>query len=82
MRGVAEKLNMLLEDFGPARGDETAAHIIKEAVTAIEAAHQLKAALHEMISIVEIHSKATGRNFAWAELPEARSAIALADEAL
>lgn len=42
-----------------------------------EAANQikhLKKALNEMISIVEIHSRATGNNFAWAELSFAKEA--------
>lgn len=43
-----------------------------------EAANQirhLKAALQELVSIVEIHSSATRNNFAWAELDEAKLAL-------
>lgn len=32
-------------------------------------------ALSELISIVKIHSKATGNNFAWAEIEEAETAL-------
>lgn len=45
---------------------------------ASEAANQirhLKVALQELVSIVEIHSSATGNNFAWAELEEARLSL-------
>jgi hypothetical protein len=45
---------------------------------ALEAANQikhLKESLKELVSIVEIHSKATGNNFAWAELEEAKEAL-------
>jgi hypothetical protein len=31
-----------------------------------------KEALKELVSIIEIHQKATGNNFAWAELEEAK----------
>lgn len=43
-----------------------------------EAANQikhLKAALRELVSIVEIHSSATSNDFAWAELEEAKLAL-------
>lgn len=36
---------------------------------------RLQDALRELISIVEIHTNATGNNFAWAELEEARMAL-------
>ena len=42
----------------------------------IAAAPELLEALKQMVSIVVIHSNATGNNFAWAELDEARAAIA------
>ncbi|HZW98357.1 MAG TPA: hypothetical protein VFF56_05895 [Bacillota bacterium] len=45
-----------------------------------EAANQikhLKQALKEIISIVEIHSRETGNNFAWAELDFAKEAISV-----
>jgi len=48
---------------------------------ATESANQikhLKNALKELVCIVEIHSKATKNNFAWAELEEAK--IALMDD--
>lgn len=55
-------------------------------IAAIKAAEQavlqspeiqaMKDALRELISIVEIHSSVTKNNFAWAELDEAKSAIA------
>jgi hypothetical protein len=32
-------------------------------------------ALKELVSIVEIHSKATGSNFAWAELDQAKKVV-------
>lgn len=35
----------------------------------------LKESLRQMVSIVEIHSRATQNNFAWAELAEARLAL-------
>ncbi|TEA78682.1 hypothetical protein [Allopusillimonas ginsengisoli] len=44
----------------------------------LEAANQikhLKGALSELASIVEIHSRATNNNFAWAELDEAKIAL-------
>lgn len=47
-----------------------------------EAANQirhLKAALQELVSIVEIHSSATRNNFAWAELDEAKLALNLCE---
>lgn len=42
----------------------------------IAAAPELLEVLKQMVSIVVIHSNATGNNFAWAELDEARAAIA------
>lgn len=33
---TAAKLQMLLEDFGPVRNDESASHIMREAITALE----------------------------------------------
>lgn len=45
----------------------------------IAAAPDLLAALKEMVSIVQIHQRATGNNFAWAELPCAIEAIAEAE---
>lgn len=42
----------------------------------IAAAPELLEALKQMVSIVVIHSNATRNNFAWAELDEARAAIA------
>lgn len=41
----------------------------------VESPNLLKA-LKELIQIVEIHSEATGNNFAWAELDVARSVVA------
>ena len=49
-----------------------------ESSLALEAANQikhLKYALSEMVDITEIHSAATGNNFAWAELEEAKKAL-------
>jgi len=45
---------------------------------AMQAANQikhLKQALKDMVSIVQIHSRATDNNFAWAELEEAKIAL-------
>lgn len=45
---------------------------------ATEAANQiahLKLAIKELVSIVEIHSKATNNNFAWAEIDFAKRAL-------
>lgn len=42
---------------------------------------QLLDALKELVSIVEIHSKATDNNFAWAEIDFANEAIAAAEQA-
>ena len=39
---------------------------------------ELLEALKQMVSIVAIHSRATKNNFAWAEMDEARAAIAAA----
>jgi hypothetical protein len=50
----------------------------KDGSLSLEAANQikhLKDALKDLVSIVEIHSKATGKNFAWAELEEAKKAL-------
>lgn len=44
-----------------------------------EAVNVAREALKEMVSITEIHQRATKQNFAWAELPEARAAIAQLD---
>lgn len=47
-----------------------------------EAANQikhLKQALSELVSIVEIHSKCTKNNFAWAEIDFAKEALSLVD---
>lgn len=44
-----------------------------------EAMKVAREALKEMISITKIHQKATGENFAWAELPEAAAALAQLD---
>lgn len=38
---------------------------------------KLREALSELMSIVSIHQKATGNNFAWAEMDFAREALAL-----
>lgn len=49
---------------------------------ASEAANQikhLKQALSELVSIVEIHSKHTKNNFAWAEIDFAKEALSLGD---
>lgn len=57
-----------LREISTGRGDSLA----------LEAANQikhLKESLKELVSIVEIHSKATGNNFAWAELEEAKEAL-------
>jgi hypothetical protein len=52
---------------------------IDRLVTALRAERQhvaeLEGALLELISIVEIHSKATKSNFAWAELSGAKDAL-------
>ncbi len=53
-------------------GDERPESLATEAANQI--AH-LKSSLRELVSIVEIHSKATGENFAWAELDEAKKAL-------
>ncbi len=37
----------------------------------------LKLALKELVSIVEIHQKSTGNNFAWAEIEEAKRCLDL-----
>ena len=37
---------------------------------------ELLAALKELVSIVRIHTNATGNNFAWAEMDEAKAVIA------
>lgn len=44
----------------------------------IAAAPELYEALKELVSIVDIHSEQTGKNFAWAEITEARAAMAKA----
>ena len=43
---------------------------------------ELLEALKQMVSIVEIHSRSTKNNFAWAEMDEARAAIAKAGGAV
>ena len=52
------------------------ARAIEQAVLQSPEIQALKDALRELISIVEIHSSVTKNNFAWAELDEAKSAIA------
>ena len=42
---------------------------------------QLVEALEQLMSIVTIHSKATSNSFAWAEMDEAKAALAAAKEA-
>ena len=41
---------------------------------------QLVEALKELMSIVTIHSRTTSNNFAWAEMDEAKTALAAAKE--
>ena len=54
--------------IGSGRPDSTATQ------TANQIKH-LKNALQELVSIVEIHSRATANNFAWAEVEEAKDAL-------
>lgn len=42
---------------------------------------QLVEALEQLMSIVTIHSRATSNSFAWAEMDEAKAALAAAKEA-
>ena len=42
---------------------------------------QLVEALEQLMSIVTIHSRATSNSFAWAEMDEAKEALAAAKEA-
>ncbi|MCT8857570.1 hypothetical protein K5M76_09430 [Shewanella xiamenensis] len=69
------------QEFGYMRDREQRLREIssgKEGSLSLEAANQikhLKDVLKELVSIVEIHSKATGKNFAWAELEEAKKAL-------
>lgn len=43
---------------------------------------KLREALRELMSIVSIHQKATGNNFAWAEMDFAREALATTEPAV
>ena len=72
---------MLMNEYGYLRDREQRLREIGEGrddSLATEAANQiahLKMALKEMVSIVEIHSKATNSNFAWAEVDFAKQAL-------
>ena len=72
---------MLMNEYGYLRDREQRLREIGEGrddSLATEAANQiahLKMALKEMVSIVEIHSKATNSNFAWAEVDFAKEAL-------
>ena len=66
--GYRRDMESLNRSIGEGRTDSTATQ------TANQIKH-LKSALRELISIVEIHSEATGSNFAWAELEESRKAL-------
>jgi hypothetical protein len=50
----------------------------REGSLSLEAANQikhLKDCLRDLVSITKIHSKATGNNFAWAEIEESEKAL-------
>lgn len=72
---------MLMNEYGYLRDREQRLREIgdgRDDSLATEAANQiahLKMALKEMVSIVEIHSKATNSNFAWAEVDFAKQAL-------
>jgi len=66
--GYRRDLESLNRSIGEGRPDSTATQ------TANQIKH-LKSALREIVAIVEIHSKATDSNFAWAELEESRKAL-------
>ena len=66
--GYRRDLESLNRNIGEGRPDSTATQ------TANQIKH-LKSALKELVSIVEIHSKATGSSFAWAEIEEAQKAL-------
>lgn len=53
--------------------------VLKSVNTAV--VKQLVDALEQLMSIVTIHSKATSNSFAWAEMDEAKAALAAAKEA-
>lgn len=75
-----EQLEMLKE-YGYMRCMESSLRNLgegKEESLATQSANQikhLKSSLKELVSIVNIHSKATRNNFAWAELDEANKAL-------
>lgn len=64
---VGKRVHMI----GYSDEDKANAHLIAAAPDLLEA-------LKQMVSIVAIHSRATKNNFAWAEMDEARAAIAKA----
>lgn len=66
--GYYRDMGPSLLEIGNARADSTS-------TLAGNQIKHLKEALRELISIVEIHTTATGNNFAWAELDEARLAL-------
>lgn len=75
-----EQLEMLKE-YGYMRDMEISLRNLgdgKKDSLATQSANQIKhlrSSLAELVSIVNIHSKATGNNFAWAELIEANIAL-------
>lgn len=75
-----EQLEMLKE-YGYMRCMESSLRNLgegKENSLATQSANQikhLKSALSELVSIVNIHTKSTGNNFAWAEMDEANKAL-------
>lgn len=54
-------------------------HANMERAHLIKAAPKMRDALTELVSIVGIHSQATGKNFAWAEISEACKVLAEAN---
>lgn len=73
LSNVLEDLNGIIEKSQPL----LAAYCIYEHFNGEGATrqHEVAEALKELISIVEIHSRATGSNFAWAEIDAAREAL-------
>ena len=76
-RYIVSAENMPLDICVLSNRDKSAAEIQANA-RLIAAAPELLEALRQMVSIVAIHSRATKNNFAWAEMDEARAAIAKA----
>lgn len=68
--GYMKDMEPVLKSIGDGRENSTST------LAANQIAH-LKAALKELVSIVEIHSDRTNNNFAWAELDEAKSALSV-----